>query len=116
MTDPPDTARSHRSGPVVVSRDDGTARIWRVADGSSLAVLRHDAEVSSARFSNDGRYVVTASADRSVRLWDAQKGQLVADMRGHTDPVVSAEFSDDGSMLASASLDGTVRVWRAASP
>jgi AAA-like domain/WD domain, G-beta repeat len=47
-------------------------------------VLRgHQGLVISAAFSPDGRRVVTASADRTARVWDGEKGTVIAELRGH---------------------------------
>lgn len=55
---------------ILSASDDGTARVWNVADGYATAVLRgHDDDVDKARFSADERQVVTASFDGSVRVW-----------------------------------------------
>ena len=56
----------------------------------------HEAEVRSAAFSPDGAKVVTASDDRTARLWDAVSGQELAVLQGHEDWVWSAAFSPDG--------------------
>ena len=55
---------------ILSASDDGTARVWTVADGNTITVLRgHDDDVYKARFSPDERQVSTASLDGSVRVW-----------------------------------------------
>ena len=69
----------------------------------------------TAAFSPDGKRVVTASQDKTARVWDAASGQPVATLRGHTDMVNSAAFSPDGQRVVTASEDKTAQVWDAAS-
>jgi len=68
--------------------------------------------VNNANFSADGSKIVTASTDNTARVWDV-KGNLIAELKGHTDGVYSANFSADGSKIVTASLDNTARVWKA---
>ncbi len=68
----------------------------------------------SAAFSPDGFRVVTASADKTARVWDAATGAVLATLSGHGDWVNSAAFSPDGSRVVTASFDNTARVWDAA--
>ena len=49
---------------------DGTIRIWDVAKGDTLLVLRdHREAVYAVTFSPDGAFLVSGSADRTARLW-----------------------------------------------
>jgi hypothetical protein len=57
--------------------------------------------------------VVTASNDRTARLWDADTAQEIAAFTTHADVVTSAAFSPDGKRLVTASHDRTVRLWDA---
>src|SRR5262249_12286880 len=72
----------------------------------------HADDLSSATFSSDGKRVVTASADKTVRLWDAETGEQIGlPLIGHTDIVSSAAFSSDGRRIVTASWDKTARLW-----
>jgi WD40 repeat protein len=69
--------------------------------------------VWSAVFSPDGTRIVTASADKTARIWDATSGQQIALLR-HEGIVWSAAFSPDGKHIVTASWDQTARTWDAA--
>ncbi|MCR4415689.1 MAG: hypothetical protein NUV77_25025, partial [Thermoguttaceae bacterium] len=58
---------------------------------------------------------VTASPDRRAIVWDAQSGQKLVTLQGHTDWVRSASFSPDGRRIVTASGDRTAMVWDAQS-
>jgi hypothetical protein len=74
------------------------------------AVLR-DQSPTSAAYSPDGAFIVTASADRLTRVWDASTAQLVAVLKGHSDGVNSAAYSPDGRFIITASDDCTARIY-----
>lgn len=76
--------------------------------------IGHRLEVVSAQFSPDGKKIVTASFDKTAKIWDVATGNLLADLKDHKDLVSAAEFSPDGKKILTASWDNTVKVWDAA--
>jgi len=79
-------------------------------------ILRgHKSQVTSAAFSHDGARIVTASFDKTARIWDTASGKEMMVLRGHEDTVVSAAFSPNGARIVTASADKTARIWDAAS-
>jgi WD40 repeat protein len=67
--------------------------------------------VYSAAYRSDGRWVVTAGGDGRASVWDAESGQQMTVLRGHTNWVSSAAYSPDGRWIVTASEDRTARVW-----
>ena len=76
-------------------------------------VLKHGGPVNSAEFSPDGKRIVTASADGTARVWDAQTYQPLVEPMKYSFGLTSAQFSPDGKRIVTISADLTVRVWDA---
>lgn len=94
-----------------------TASIYEVESGALIAEgFSHDDEVYYAEVSPDGRFIVTASADETARIWDINTGDLICDPLQHNEyaEVSHAIFSPDGKWVATAADDGEVRVWKIA--
>jgi len=76
----------------------------------------HTHWMNSVAFSPDGRYALSGSVDKTLRLWGVTSGQEVRRFEGHTDDVNSVAFSSDGRYALSGSgsvldIDNTLRLW-----
>lgn len=96
------------------------------ADLGMLGVLRHAPpalqiylgqtdRVASLAFLPDGRSFVSASADRTLKLWDVATGTAIRTFNGHGHGVWTLALAADGRSLVSGSRDGSIRIWDLAS-
>lgn len=70
----------------------------------------HQENINQVRFSPDGQTIASASADRTIKLWNLQ-GNCLGTFQGHTKSVTSISFSPNDKIIASASLDKTIKLW-----
>ena len=73
--------------------------IIQAQDLKLVLPIGHTDKIYEAHFSPDGRKIVTASKDKTAKIWDVSNGNLVADLKGHSSPVVEARFSPDGQKV-----------------
>ena len=89
-------------------------QVWNAETGSELARLETVGGRVGARFSPDGKRVVTyGSQDRAVHMWDALTGEELLTLAGQRAPFLDVAFSPNGRRLAGASRDSTTWMWDA---
>jgi WD40 repeat protein len=89
---------------------DDTVHIWK-SDGQPLQLSQSISKVDEAKFSPDGRYILTVSEDEVARVWSIN-GTPLGDVSNH---VETAKFTADGSRIVTEGTDddgNVVRIWR----
>lgn len=107
--------------------------IWDIYKKQQIGELfGKQGSVRAIDYSPDGKYIVSASEDCSIQMWDATPKTYVFEPRidkriidlwdgrqiglpmiGHTDDILSVAFNNNGKYIVSSSWDGTIRVWDA---
>ena len=91
----------------------GELMIWNAADGTLVRRIEkpHGDTVLCLRFSPDGKVLASGGADRMIKLWDVETGNLIKTLEGHTHHVTSIDWNVNRRQLASASADASVKIW-----
>jgi WD40 repeat protein/DNA-binding SARP family transcriptional activator len=125
-------SESFYAGPRVSLSPDGRYAV-SVADDNQLVIwdLKHAGEIRSfyghqdfiggISITPDGQYILSGSGsycfcgapgqDNIVRFWNAQTGELIHELEGHTDLVTYTDMTPDGKRGITASVDSSARVW-----
>lgn len=82
--------------------------------GRQRAVLQtsdHHSLISTVAFSADGRYLISGSQDKLVRIWEMRSLRERTKLTGHQSGIRVVAFSPNGQLAASVSFDNTVKIW-----
>ena len=72
----------------------------------------HTGWVCKLAFTRDGRRLISAGGDQSIRFWDTSNWTKTQVLRGHTDEVHAVAISEPAQLVASSSKDGDLMLWK----
>jgi WD40 repeat protein len=107
---------------VISIADDNKVVIWNLHHAGEIRrFYGHQDPIGGITITPDGKYILSGSGsycfcgapgqDNIVRFWNAQTGELIHEMEGHTDLVTMTHMTPDGKRGISASVDSSARVW-----
>lgn len=89
---------------------------WKSAISQEKAKLVkwQEKPVMGVAFSPDGNLLATVGADKKIKIWDVNDGELINTLYDNVSGEVSISFSPDGKSLVSGSWDQSVKIWNIA--
>eukprot|EP01080_Neovahlkampfia_damariscottae_P012319 gene12319-5993_t len=76
---------------------------------NELTLKGHDGQIYTVCFSKNGKYIISGSADGTIKLWTPQNGNLAGNIDAHDSSIWSVEVSDN--FIFSGSRDEKIKVW-----
>jgi len=101
-------------GKSVISAENNYLVYWRSAtDGQigRLPMYGHTSSVLSVDMSSDMQLIVSGSSDKTIKIWDAQTGDMLNSIEAHVRSVFQVEFNPMNNQIASCSSDSTIKIW-----
>ena len=86
-------------------------KLWDIRTQNEIATLQHDGYVWALAFSPDGQFLAAGDGEGTVKIWDVQERDVIAQLKGDTVRVDALVFSPDDRTLASAGYDGLIKLW-----
>ena len=91
---------------------EGVARLWRLPDGELVTEFDHTPSwVRAVAIDSSGAKAALGCGPGDIYVHNADTGQGIAELRGHSGRVLLLGFTADPDVLGSAAADGTVRSW-----
>ena len=94
---------------IAIAAPDNTIQLQNSTD--FLLLKAHTAPITQVQISPDDSLLISASADKTIRLWNISTGELIRTIAGHNERVTALSFSPDRESFASASTDRTIKIW-----
>ena len=102
---------SMRNARMKVLQEKGSNRKAIMNEGLGMPFEGHTDHVQSVCVTRDNKHVVTASDDKTARIWQLSDNSLVRILEGHTSTVMAVCVTPDGKHVVTASADHTARIW-----
>ncbi|KAI0918559.1 hypothetical protein AcV5_002514 [Taiwanofungus camphoratus] len=99
---------------LVTGGDDYKIKVWDIRPQNRRCLFTlhgHLDYVRTVQFHHEMPWIISASDDQTIRIWNSTSRNCIAILTGHSHYVMSAQFHPKEDLVVSASQDQTVRVW-----
>lgn len=83
----------------------------KIHKGYTEQIVAHSSFIRSVHFSNSGNRLITASDDKSIKMWRLSHRNFIKSFTGHTNWIRCARFSPNNRMIASCAEDKTLKIF-----
>jgi len=104
------TEFNHDGSRIVSCGRDNTMKLWNAVSGNEIFSKTVDSDVRACHFSPDGKRIITTTK-LNIDVWDANTGEDLFTLTGHTETLLKAIYSHDGKYIASAGEDDVIKIW-----
>lgn len=99
---------------IATGSDDGQIRLWDLAGGPPRSFNAHTDRIHSLDFDTSGTRIVSASRDKTVKVWNVSSSQPLVVFDEHAQCVHNAKFTPCGNWIVSRCHDA-IKTWNAES-
>ncbi|MEM8568895.1 MAG: WD40 repeat domain-containing protein, partial [Bacteroidota bacterium] len=98
---------------VAIGDVDGLVKVFELfGNGTTTELIGHTSEIDQIEFSTDGRFIATASKDKTVKLWNRQEPNTQPiNLKDHPTWVWTIAFSPDNNQILAGTQESVVRSW-----
>jgi len=76
-----------------------------------MSTRYHKDRITALSLTPDNRYVISASDDTTIKVWDIEQQKVTRTLAGHGDRVTDLALTPDGNRILSGSWDQSIRIW-----
>ena len=95
----------------VAGTREGVIWSWNISAGTEKIYKGHNGPVNNISFSREENFFLSGGEDKTIRLWDLEKGETIKILKGHTAGITALNFFKEGPYALSGSSDKTLRFW-----
>ena len=86
--------------------------MWGAYDGKfEKTISGHKLGISDVAWSSDSRLLVSASDDKTLKIWELSTGKCLKTLKGHSNYAFCCNFNPQSNLVVSGSFDESVRIW-----
>ncbi len=90
---------------IVSGSEDGTVRLWNLADGAMVRSMKHDGPVTSVAVRADGLAAASCGSNQLARLWNLPDGAQIAEMKGDLAAIHNVTLLTEAQTIAKQKVD-----------